>query len=68
MAERQIGEEVERTLHLSVSDVTCPEDVDVEPNTTFECTAEVGASEPLRLSVRIVNDDADLRLFGARAE
>lgn len=58
-AEREIGLFVDRTFEgVETGEVTCPDDVDANEGTKFDCTAEVEGQD-LRIEVTMTDDDSN---------
>jgi uncharacterized lipoprotein len=61
--EDTVKAELERTAGIKISSVDCPSGVEVKVGATFECTLteKGGGEQPVKL--KIINDDADLKLL-----
>ncbi len=57
------------SLDVAVQSVDCPEDVEVEPGKTFECKVTVGGGrQEATATLRILNEDADVRFVDFQAQ
>lgn len=65
-AEARIATSLADTFEIEVDEVTCPEDVEVEAEATFTCSARVGG-ETLEVEVRQTDDEGALRVEPTRA-
>jgi hypothetical protein len=57
--EDELAQQIETQLEVSVT-VECPEDVDVEEGSTFECTASDGQGNAFAIEVTQANDEGDV--------
>ena len=64
--EDTIKAELERSAGLKISEVDCPTGIEVEVDSTFECTLTADGEEK-SARLRILSDDADLELVNQRA-
>jgi Domain of unknown function (DUF4333) len=62
-AEHAISNELERSLHIGVANVSCPDDIKVDPSSRFHCTADKGGSRDLDVVLKIVNSKADVQMI-----
>lgn len=66
-AEREIGRFVDRTYEgIETGEVTCPDDVDAEEGTTFDCVAEVDDQE-LTIEVTMTDDEGNATFEATQA-
>jgi Domain of unknown function (DUF4333) len=60
--EDAIQHNLEKEVGRQIESVDCPEDVEVEPKTTFECEVAVAKGPTEIATLRIINEDADVEL------
>jgi len=60
--EALIEENLEKTVGQRVSSVDCPSDVDVKKGKTFECTVELAGGRSEKVTIKILNSDADTEI------
>jgi hypothetical protein len=59
-----IHDDLEKSLHEKINSVDCPSDQKVEAGNTFSCTIELASGQLLRETLKIVNEDADVKPIG----
>jgi hypothetical protein len=47
---------------LTVTSVSCPDNVEVVPDKTFDCTATSTTGKTATITMKILNDNADVRV------
>lgn len=62
-AEAFIKDGIEKNSPATISSVDCPDDVEVEANKTFECTATSDQGKKATITLKILNDNADVRVI-----
>jgi hypothetical protein len=63
-AEDAIHQDVEKALHEKIASVDCPSDQKVEAGKTFSCTIVFANGKRAEETLKIVNDDADVKPIG----
>jgi hypothetical protein len=61
-ADTKIGAAIEQGLNLSVESVVCPTDAEDKEGERFDCRVTTAGGSHLNAQVRIVNENADLRI------
>lgn len=67
-AEDAIAENVESATGVTVTSVTCPDDVDVEAGKSFECEVDTASGSGAVAELKILNEDADVRVVRLRKQ
>jgi hypothetical protein len=67
-AEDAVQADLERGLEVKVESVDCPSDVEVDPQQTFECTVVAANGDVATATLRIRNEDADLRFIALKPQ
>jgi Domain of unknown function (DUF4333) len=67
-AEDAVEADVERGLDIKVDSVDCPSDVDVETGRTFDCTVTAANGDKATATLKILNEDADVRFVNLKAQ
>jgi len=67
-AEDAVQADVEQSLDIKVNSVECPSDVDVEPGKTFDCVVTAANGDEATATLKIVNEDADVRFVNLEAQ
>jgi hypothetical protein len=62
-AEDVVRADLERGLDIRIESVECPSGVDVEPGETFECSVTAANGDEAKATLKIRNEDADLRFI-----
>lgn len=61
-AEGAIAQNIEVQTDVQVKSVTCPEDVDVNAGDVFDCDITLEDGRTANVELRILNDDADVKI------
>lgn len=67
-AEDAIADDVETKTGARVKAVSCPDDVEVEAGTRFECQVTAADGSRAVAELKILNDDADVRVLRLRKQ
>ncbi|MFA9399963.1 MAG: DUF4333 domain-containing protein [Acidobacteriota bacterium] len=67
-AEDAIADNVESATGVTVTSVTCPDDVDVEAGKSFECEVATANGSGAVAELEILNEDADVRVVRLRKQ
>jgi Domain of unknown function (DUF4333) len=67
-AEDAVKADVEQALDVKVESVDCPSDVDVEAGTSFDCTVEAANGLKATATLKILNEDADVRFVNLKPQ
>ena len=67
-AEDAIADNVELATGVTVTSVTCPDDVDVEAGKSFECEVATANGSGAVAELKILNEDADVRVVRLRKQ
>lgn len=62
--EGAIEQNLENSLGKKVSSVDCPSGVEVDAGASFECAVTLTGGKEETVSLKIVNDDADVEVTG----
>lgn len=65
-AEGALQHNLEGALKRKVPSVECPSDQKVEAGATFKCTVDFADGEQATATLKIVNEDADVKVIGLR--
>lgn len=60
--EAAIEQNLEDSVGQKVSSVDCPSGVEVEPDTTFDCTVSLVGGKEETATLKILNEDADVEV------
>jgi Domain of unknown function (DUF4333) len=60
--EAAIEQNLEDSVGQKVSSVDCPSGVEVEPDTTFDCTVSLAGGKEETATLKILNEDADVEV------
>lgn len=60
--EAAIEQNLEDSVGQKVSSVDCPSGVEVEPDTTFDCTVSLAGGKEQTATLKILNEDADVEV------
>jgi hypothetical protein len=60
--EEAIQHNLQKEVGRDVKSVDCPEDVSVEPKTSFDCAVIFADGQTETAQLRIINEDADVEL------
>jgi uncharacterized protein YdgA (DUF945 family) len=60
--EAAIEDDLQKSQGKKVSSVECPSDVEVEADASFDCTVTLTGGKQETVSLKILNDDADLEI------
>lgn len=60
--EAAIEDNLQKSVGQKVSSVDCPSGVEVEPDTTFDCTVSLAGGKEETATLKILNDDADVEV------
>lgn len=60
--EAAIEQNLEDSVGQKVNSVDCPSGVEVEPDTTFDCTVSLAGGKEETATLKILNEDADVEV------
>jgi hypothetical protein len=60
--EAAIEQNLEDSVGQKVSSVDCPSDIEVEPDSTFDCTVSLAGGKEETATLKILNEDADVEV------
>lgn len=60
--EAAIEQNLEDSVGQKVTSVDCPSGVEVEPDTTFDCTVSLADGKEETATLKILNEDADVEV------
>ncbi len=66
-AEDAVQSSLETSLHEKITAVDCPSDEEVEAGKTFVCTVEFSGDKQAKATLKILNEDADVKIVGFKA-
>jgi len=61
-AEDAIQQNIESSTKLTVESVSCPDNVDVEAGATFDCDIKFADGKTAKATLKILNNDADVKI------
>lgn len=60
--EAAIEDNLQQSVGQKVTSVDCPSGVEVEPDTTFDCTVSLAGGKEETATLKILNEDADVEV------
>jgi hypothetical protein len=60
--EAAIEDNLQKSVGQKVTSVDCPSGVEVEPDTTFDCTVSLAGGKEETATLKILNEDADVEV------
>ena len=67
-AEDAIADNVETATRVEVESVVCPDDVEVDPGARFDCEVTTTDGRRAVAELRVLNEDADVRVIRLRGQ
>jgi NAD(P)H-hydrate repair Nnr-like enzyme with NAD(P)H-hydrate epimerase domain len=64
--EEALAANLSKSLNEKIAAVDCPSDIEVEKGNTFNCSVDVQKGEDQTVTLRILNEDADINVTDIR--